>query len=169
MNPIWYSKAPSRSNRSQLDAIVVTVILSKVSIRTATRDILQHTLIFRLSHVDVPYLRYVDSLSKGPCRIPFRFLDQAASSITLVALVALLVLPFRASAPATSPLTPPSAPPSASLTLSRRRSHKGKVHVNRLLQHLAIMRTVNRSACLFEGSVFNQSVALASLALLRRK
>lgn len=50
----------------------------------------------------------------------------------------------------------------SSSTLSWWRSNKREVYLDRLVQELRIMRTVNRSSCLVQSGVFDQRVTLAS-------
>jgi len=77
------------------------------------------------------------------------------SSIRLIPV--LLLLP-RPRAP--TPLPPSLLCTLSSLTLSRRRAHKGVVYADGLLEQLLSIRTFDRSLRLGERGVLDQSVAL---------
>ena len=66
------------------------------------------------------------------------------------------------SAWAATPTSPCFRWRTTSSSLSWRRSNKGEIHLDRLIQKLRIMRTINRRSRLIQGRVFDQRVALNS-------
>lgn len=93
------------------------------------------------------------AFSRPPLPIP-RF-STSPCSIPLLAVLAL-----RATTPASSSV--PSARASSTPRFARRRSHERKVHRDRLVEQLLIMRAINSSASLLQRRVLNQRVSLES-------